>query len=46
MAVDLLTCSYYGSGYRTVIYEYDYKRVTGYIGEHVDLTFHDTPNFE
>lgn len=42
---DLLTCSYYGSGYRTVIYDYDYGRVTGYVGEHVDLTFLEDTDF-
>ncbi|WP_066014659.1 hypothetical protein [Endozoicomonas atrinae] len=42
---DLLTCSYFGSGYRTVIYQYDHNQVTGYIGEHVDLAFQEDTDF-
>ena len=36
---DFLICGLYGEGYRTVIYEYDHEKVTGCIGEKVDLRF-------
>ncbi|MEY2441081.1 MAG: hypothetical protein QOJ46_507 [bacterium] len=36
---DFLTCGYYGPGYRTVIYRYDYDAVVGYPGEDVALEF-------
>ncbi|AMO54879.1 hypothetical protein GZ77_25215 [Endozoicomonas montiporae] len=42
---DFLTCSYSGSGYRTVIYEYDYDRVVGYPGEEVELRFKEDTTF-
>jgi hypothetical protein len=34
-----LTIGYFGSGYRTAIYEYDHDRIVGYPGEPVDLRF-------
>jgi hypothetical protein len=34
-----LTVGYHGPGYETTIYEYDYDRVEGYVGEKVDLRF-------
>ncbi|HEY0412797.1 MAG TPA: transposase [Allosphingosinicella sp.] len=34
-----LTVGYFGSGYRSDYYEYEYDRVAGYIGEQVDLRF-------
>lgn len=34
-----LTCGYSGPGYRSDYYVYDYKEVTGYAGEKVDLRF-------
>jgi hypothetical protein len=35
----LLTAGVAGPGYRTRIYEYDFKSVEGYGGEHVEMTF-------
>jgi hypothetical protein len=37
-----LTVGYFGPGYETTIYEYDPKRVTGKIGEKVELRFLET----
>ena len=37
-----LTVGYFGPGYETTIYEYDPGRVTGKIGEKVDLRFLET----
>jgi hypothetical protein len=34
-----LTAGYYGSGYRTRIYDYDHAKVIGYVGEPVELRF-------
>lgn len=34
-----MTVGYYGPGYSTRIYEYDRNKVSGYIGEEVDLNF-------
>jgi len=34
-----LTVSYLGPGYETELYEYDYDKVEGYIGEPVDVRF-------
>lgn len=42
---DFLTCSFYGSGYRTVIYDYDHSQVSGYIGEKVELNFLEDTDF-
>ncbi len=42
---DFLTCGFYGSGYRTVIYQYDNDKVAGYIGEKVDLEFLEDTGF-
>ena len=42
---DFLTCSYFGSGYRTVIYQYDYEQVEGYLGEQVELRFMEDTDF-
>ena len=42
---DFLTCSYFGSGYRTVIYEYDHDKVMGYPGERVELRFREDTDF-
>lgn len=36
---DFLTVGYFGPGYSTRIFEYDYKKVQGKLGEHVDLTY-------
>lgn len=35
----LLTVGYYGLGYETDMWEYDYNKVVGEVGEQVDLTF-------
>ena len=42
---DFLTCSYFGSGYRTVIYDYDHDKVVGYPGEKVVLRFQEDTDF-
>lgn len=42
---DFLTCGFYGSGYRTVIYQYDYDKVAGYIGEQVVLEYLEDTHF-
>lgn len=34
---DFVTVGYFGSGYETDLYEYDYDAVNGYVGEQVDL---------
>jgi hypothetical protein len=34
---DFLTVGYFGPGYTTDLYSYDFEKVTGYIGEHVEL---------
>ncbi|RMH36860.1 MAG: hypothetical protein D6694_13515 [Gammaproteobacteria bacterium] len=34
-----LTVGHFGSGYRTIIYEYDASKVSGEIGEKVDVNF-------
>lgn len=34
-----LTVGYMGSGYETELFEYDYKKVDGFIGEKVDLKY-------
>ncbi|QIG53338.1 transposase [Altererythrobacter sp. BO-6] len=34
-----LTCGYFGPGYRSDYYEYDYEMVTGYAGERAQLRF-------
>jgi hypothetical protein len=34
-----LTVGYYGAGYFTDVYRYDYKRIVGYIGEDAELEF-------
>ena len=36
---DFITVGYYGPGYNTRIHEYDYRRVEGRIGEHVELNY-------
>ena len=36
---DFLTIGYMGPGYWSEYYEYDYEKVTGYVGEKVDLKF-------
>lgn len=40
-----MTVNYLGSGYETEIYEYDYERVEGYVGEPVDLHFLEKVRF-
>lgn len=35
---DFITAGYFGPGYSTRIFEYDHKKVQGWVGEHVDLT--------
>jgi hypothetical protein len=37
-----LTAGYWGSGYETTIYEYDGSKITGNLGEKVDLSFSET----
>jgi hypothetical protein len=36
---DFLTVGYYGPGYLSDFYEYDFERVTGYVGEKLELRF-------
>jgi hypothetical protein len=36
---DFMTIGYWGSGYETIIHEYDPEHVIGYKGEHVELRF-------
>ncbi|MGH2359560.1 MAG: hypothetical protein ACRDGM_03335, partial [bacterium] len=40
-----MTVGYLGPGYETEIYEYDYDKVEGYIGEPVDLRFLEKVKF-
>ena len=40
-----MTVNYLGPGYETEIYEYDYEKVEGYIGEPVDLRFLEKVRF-
>lgn len=40
-----MTVNYLGPGYDTDIYEYDYVKVAGYIGESVDLKFLERKRF-
>lgn len=40
-----LTVNYLGPGYDTDIYEYNYQRVAGYVGEPVDLPFLERKRF-
>jgi hypothetical protein len=40
-----MTVNYLGPGYETEIYEYDYERIQGYIGEPVDLRFLEKVRF-
>ncbi len=40
-----MTIAYFGTGYVTEIYEYDYERVEGYIGEMVELRFLERTQF-
>ena len=40
-----MTVGYLGPGYETEIYEYDYDRVEGYVGEAVDLRFLEKVKF-
>jgi len=35
---DFVTVGYFGPGYRTRIYEYDHSKITGQVGELVDIT--------
>lgn len=41
-----MTIAYFGEGYVTEIYEYDYDRVEGYIGEPVELRFQERTHFQ
>lgn len=36
---DFLTVGYFGSGYGTEMWEYDYEKTSGYVGEKVDMRF-------
>lgn len=40
-----MTIAYFGAGYVTEIYEYDYERIEGYVGEPVDLRFQERTQF-
>lgn len=40
-----MTVQYLGPGYETEIYEYDYEKVEGYVGEVVDLRFLEKARF-
>jgi hypothetical protein len=40
-----MTVNYLGPGYETEIYEYDYDKVQGYVGEPVDLRFLEKVRF-
>jgi hypothetical protein len=40
-----MTVNYLGPGYETEVYEYDYEKVQGYIGEPVDLRFLEKVRF-
>ncbi|MGH6629314.1 MAG: hypothetical protein ACREB3_06255 [Burkholderiales bacterium] len=40
-----MTVNYLGPGYETEIYEYDYDKVVGYVGEPVDLRFNEKVRF-
>ena len=40
-----LTVGYLGPGYETEIYEYDYEKVEGYVGEAVDMRFLEKVRF-
>lgn len=42
---NFLTVGYRGPGYITEIYEYDYDKVAGYIGERVDISFLERTHF-
>ena len=35
---DFLTAGYFGPGYRTEVFEYDSKQVSGFVGEKVEIT--------
>lgn len=37
---NFVTVGYFGEGYKTDLYTYDYNKVDGYEGEHVDLEAH------
>jgi len=41
-----LTVGYFGPGYWSDYYEYDYERVTGYLGEEVELRFVERSRLE
>jgi hypothetical protein len=40
-----MTVNYLGPGYETEVYEYDYEKVQGYVGEPVDLRFLEKTRF-
>ena len=42
---NFMTVSYYGPGYITEIYQYDFDRIEGYAGEKVDLRFAERVHF-
>lgn len=42
---NFMTVGYHGPGYTTEIYEYDYDKVEGYVGEKVDLRFVERVHF-
>jgi hypothetical protein len=42
---NFMTVAYHGPGYTTDIYEYDYRKVQGYVGEKVDLRFVERVRF-
>ena len=43
---DFLTVGYFGPGYWSEYYEYDYANVAGYVGEPVELTFVEKSQLE
>lgn len=42
---DFLTTNWFGPGYTTDIYEYDYHAIEGYVGEKVDMRLLETVDF-
>lgn len=42
---NFMTVGYYGPGYVTEIYQYDFDKVEGYVGEKVDLRFVERVHF-
>jgi hypothetical protein len=42
----ILTVGFWGTGYRTTIYEYDYEKIVGFVGEKVGLRFLENTQLE